>query len=149
MKSDCTFGVYITNYPRSKFSKHLHFFQLSCHHCSICATCAISGTSVSATWKYAAIIRNLLQQLSIIIWWRNILFEIILQYFRVFSMWHCHLCHLWHKWHKLKNVMTQLKKVQMLRKFGSRVIHRCRLQICSQISFNDYTFVDIRCLIFN
>ena len=39
------------NYSRSKFSKHLHFLQLSYHNFSICATCAISGTSSSATLK--------------------------------------------------------------------------------------------------
>ena len=48
-----------------------------------------------------------------------------------------------------KIVITQLKKVQMLRRIRSRVIDRCRLQICSQISFNNNKFVDIRCLIFN
>ena len=33
------------NYPRPKFSKHLHYFLLSYGYCSICTTSAISGRS--------------------------------------------------------------------------------------------------------
>ena len=39
------------NYSRSKFSKHLPLFQLSYHHYSDCATCGLSGTGGSTTWK--------------------------------------------------------------------------------------------------
>ena len=39
--------------------------------------------------------------------------------------------------------------IAMLRKFGSRVIHGCRFQICNQILHIDNTFADIRCPICN
>ena len=42
------------NYPRSQLSKHLHDFLMTYGYCSICTTCAISGTSGRNTfnqWK--------------------------------------------------------------------------------------------------
>ena len=39
--------------------------------------------------------------------------------------------------------------IQMLRKLGSRVIHRCRLQICHQISQIDNKHFVTRCTISN
>ena len=39
--------------------------------------------------------------------------------------------------------------IQMLRKLESMVIHRCRLQICNQISRIDNNIFVIQCTIFN
>ena len=49
----------------------------------------------------------------------------------------------------LTMAIPQPEIIQMIRKLGSRVIHRCGLQICNQISqINNNLFV-IRCTIFN
>ena len=47
------------NYPRSQLSKHSHHFLMTYGYCSICTTCAISGTSGITIYKYSEIIRNL------------------------------------------------------------------------------------------
>ena len=46
------------NYPRTKFSKHLPFLQLSYYHYSTSATCDISGTGGSTIWKYTEVFAN-------------------------------------------------------------------------------------------
>ena len=43
VKSDCIFGIYSYDYPRSKFSEHSDYFLINYGYCSNCATCAISG----------------------------------------------------------------------------------------------------------
>ena len=47
----------------------------------------------------------------------------------------CRLYHRWHKWHKYDN--------------GSRVIHRCRLQICNKITQINNKFANILTLLLN
>ena len=41
--------------------------------------------------------------------------------------------------------ITRPEIQQMLRKLGSRVIHRCRFRICNRILHINNTFADIRC----
>ena len=49
----------------------------------------------------------------------------------------------------LTMAIPQPEIIQMLRKLGSKVIDRCRLQICNQISQIDNNLLVIWCTIFN
>ena len=45
----------------------------------------------------------------------------------------------------LTMAISEPKMIQMLRKLGYNVIHRCNLQICNQISQIDNNLIVIRC----
>ena len=49
------------NYPRSQFSKHLHYFLMIYGHCKMCATCVIGRTSGRHTFQLVEIIEDALK----------------------------------------------------------------------------------------
>ena len=46
------------NHSRLQFSKHSHYFLINYGYCTICATCAISGTSGRNTFQLVEMIED-------------------------------------------------------------------------------------------